>query len=172
MRRLIEGYEGGLGMWKLIGEWGTVYPEKLTGPQLVEKFPAFYGIRRFITAFTRARHLSLCSARSIQCSFEINCNTVLPPMTAPSMSPHQPLYVPLLSPIRATCPTHLTRLYLTTRIILTEEFRPWSSSLCSLLQCAVILSLSVPNIPLNTLFSNTLSLHSPQCGMVSGGDRQ
>jgi len=39
--------------------------EKLTGPQLVKKFPAFYGTRRFITVFTRARHLSLSSARSI-----------------------------------------------------------------------------------------------------------
>ena len=30
------------------------------------KFPAFYGTRRFITAFTRARHLSLSWASSIQ----------------------------------------------------------------------------------------------------------
>ena len=36
-----------------------VLPEKLTGPQLVKTFPAFYGTRRFITAFTRARHLSV-----------------------------------------------------------------------------------------------------------------
>jgi hypothetical protein len=34
-------------------------PEKLTGPQLLKKFPAFYDTRRFITAFTTARHLSL-----------------------------------------------------------------------------------------------------------------
>jgi hypothetical protein len=33
--------------------------EKLTVPQLVKKFPAFYGTRRFITAFTRACDLSL-----------------------------------------------------------------------------------------------------------------
>jgi hypothetical protein len=32
---------------------------KLTGSQLVKKFPAFYGTQRFITVFTRARHLSL-----------------------------------------------------------------------------------------------------------------
>ena len=31
--------------------------ETLTGSQLVKKFPAFYGTRRFITAFTKARHL-------------------------------------------------------------------------------------------------------------------
>jgi len=33
--------------------------EKLTGCQLVKKFPAFYGTRRFITEFTNARHLPL-----------------------------------------------------------------------------------------------------------------
>ena len=33
--------------------------EKLTGSQLVKKFPAFYGTRRYITAFTSARHMSL-----------------------------------------------------------------------------------------------------------------
>ena len=33
--------------------------EKLTGPQLVNKFPMFYTSRKFITAFTSARHLSL-----------------------------------------------------------------------------------------------------------------
>jgi hypothetical protein len=39
--------------------------EKLTGSQLVNKFLALYGTRRFITAFTIARHLSLPWARSI-----------------------------------------------------------------------------------------------------------
>jgi len=33
--------------------------EKLPGFQLVKKFPAFYGTRRFITAVTSARHLYL-----------------------------------------------------------------------------------------------------------------
>ena len=36
------------------------------GSQLIKKFPAFYGTRRFITAFTSARHLSVSCARSIQ----------------------------------------------------------------------------------------------------------
>ena len=40
--------------------------EKLTGFQLLKKFPAFYGTRMFITAFTSARHLSLFWASSIQ----------------------------------------------------------------------------------------------------------
>ena len=43
----------------LLTPWSRVFLEKLTGLQLVKKFPAFYGIRRFITVFTIARHLSL-----------------------------------------------------------------------------------------------------------------
>jgi hypothetical protein len=39
--------------------------EKLTGFQLAKKFPAFYGTRRFITAFTSVRHQSLSWASSI-----------------------------------------------------------------------------------------------------------
>jgi hypothetical protein len=35
----------------------TVLLEKLTGSQLVKKFSVFYGTRRFITAFTTARHI-------------------------------------------------------------------------------------------------------------------
>jgi hypothetical protein len=38
---------------------GRVLLEKPTGSQLVKKFPAFYGTRRFITAFTSAQHLSI-----------------------------------------------------------------------------------------------------------------
>jgi len=43
----------------LLTPWSRVLLEKLTGCQLVKKFPTFYGTRRFITAFTSARHLSL-----------------------------------------------------------------------------------------------------------------
>jgi hypothetical protein len=46
--------------------WSRVLPEKLTRPELLKKFPTFYGTRRFITVYTRARHLSLSWARSIQ----------------------------------------------------------------------------------------------------------
>ena len=46
--------------------WSRVLPEKPKGPQLLKKFPAFYGTRRFITAFTRARHLSLSWTRLTQ----------------------------------------------------------------------------------------------------------
>ena len=50
----------------LTGSSSKILPEKLTVSQLVKKFPQFYGTRRFITAFTRARHLSLSWARKTQ----------------------------------------------------------------------------------------------------------
>ena len=40
--------------------------EKLTGLQLDKKFPAFHGTRRFITALTSVRHLSLSWASPTQ----------------------------------------------------------------------------------------------------------
>jgi hypothetical protein len=50
----------------LLTPWSRALLEKLTGFQLLKKFHAFYGTRRFITAFTSARHLSLSLAKSIQ----------------------------------------------------------------------------------------------------------
>jgi len=43
----------------LLTPLSKVLLEKLAGSQLVKKFPAFYGIQRFITAFTSVCHLSL-----------------------------------------------------------------------------------------------------------------
>jgi hypothetical protein len=43
----------------------TVSPQKLTVPQLVKKFPIFYGTWKFITTFTIALHLSTLFARLI-----------------------------------------------------------------------------------------------------------
>jgi hypothetical protein len=43
----------------LLTSLSRVLIEKLTGLHLVKKFPASYGTRRFITAFTSARHPSL-----------------------------------------------------------------------------------------------------------------
>ena len=43
----------------LLTPWSRVLLDKLTSLQLVKKFPAFYGTRRFLTALTSARHLSL-----------------------------------------------------------------------------------------------------------------
>jgi len=46
--------------------WSRVPLEKLTVSHLVNKFPAFYRTRRFITALTSARHLFLSWASSVQ----------------------------------------------------------------------------------------------------------
>jgi len=43
----------------LLTSWGKVLLEKLIGSQLVTKFSAFYGTRRFITLYTSARQLSV-----------------------------------------------------------------------------------------------------------------
>ena len=49
--------------------WCRVLLEKLTRLQPVKKFPAFYGTRRFITALTSVRHLSLSWASAIQSTY-------------------------------------------------------------------------------------------------------
>jgi len=50
----------------LLTPWCIVLLEKLTGLQVVKKFPAFHGTRNFITALTSVRHLSLSWASPIQ----------------------------------------------------------------------------------------------------------
>ena len=151
--------------------WSRVLLEKLTGFQLVKKFPTFYGTWRFITAFTNARHLSLSRAASIQfipphptswrsiAIFSSRLCLGLPCGLFPSGSPTKTLYTHLLFPIRATCPAHLILLDFITRTILGEEYRSLSSSLCSFLHSPVTLSIPGPYL-LSTLFSNTLSLRS------------
>ena len=139
--------------------------EKPTGLQLVKKFPAFHGTQRFITALTSVRHLSLSWARPIQSIYphptswrsvlilSTHLRLGLPSGLFPSGFPTKTLYIPLSSPIRATCPTHLILLDFITRTILGEEYRSLSSSLCSLLHSPVTPSLLGPNILLNTTFS-------------------
>jgi len=147
----------------LITPWSTVLLEKLTGFQLAKKFPAFCSTRRFITAFTSVRHLSInphfTSWRSILIlSSHLSLNIQI--VSFPHVSPPEPCNIPLLSPIRATWPAHLILLEFITPKILGEEYRSLSSSLCSFLHSLVTSSLVVPNIPLSTLLSNTLSLRS------------
>ena len=74
----------------------------------------------------------------------------LPSGLFPSGFPTKTPCTPLLSPIHATCPTHLILLDFITRTILCEEYRSLSSSLCSFLHSLATSSLLGSNILLNT----------------------
>ena len=146
--------------------------EKLTGLQLVKKFPAFHGTRRFITAITSVRHLSLSSASPIQSIYPhpTSWRSILILSTrlrlgSPQWSfslrfPHQdPIYPPLLTHTRhMPSPSQSSRFYHLQ--ILGEEYKSFSFSLCNLLHSPVTSSFLGPNILLNTMFSNTLSFLS------------
>ena len=156
----------------LLTPWSRVLLEKLASLQLVKKFPAFYGSRRFLTALTSARHLSLSWASPIQFSYpnptswrsililSSYLRLGLPSGLFPSGFPTSTLYTPLPSPIWATCPAHLILLDFVTCTILGDEYRTFSSSLCNFLHSPVTLSLLGPNILLSTPLSNTRSLRS------------
>ena len=70
----------------------------------------------------------------------------LPSGLLPPGIPTKVMYAPLLSPIRATYLAHLILLDLITRMWFGEEYRSWSSSLCSLLRTPVTSSLLGRNI--------------------------
>ena len=113
----------------LLTPWCRVLLEKLTGLQLVKKFPAFHGTRRFI------RNLSLSWASPIQSIYphptswrsililSTHLRLGLSSGLLPSGFPRKTLYNPLSSPIRATCPAHLILLDFITRTILGEEYK-------------------------------------------------
>jgi len=146
--------------------------EKLTGYQLPKKFPEFYATRRFITAVTSARYLSLSWASSIQSipphpiswrsililSFHLSLG--IPSGFLLQVSPTKTLNTPLLSPIRATYPAHLIFVDFITRITLVEQCRTLSSSLRSLLHSPVTKTILGTNFLLSTLFPNTISPRS------------
>ena len=129
----------------LLTPWSRVLLEKLTGFQLIKKFPAFLWNPK--ARYTRIRHQFLSEARSIQS---------MPP---PFLSPHQnPVYASP-SPVRLHAPPiSSSRFYHPKNM--GEEYRSLSSSLYSFIHSPVTSSLLGSNIILNALFSNTLSLRS------------
>jgi hypothetical protein len=131
-----------------------------------QEIPTFYRTRRFITPFTSQPPVRIVSqinpvnaspSRFLKIHFKIVLPSTpksfkrfflsdLPTKTLVHLSTH---------PIRATNLTHLILLELLTRIIrmYDEEYRSWSSSLCSFLHYSTTSSLWGPNMLLNTLFS-------------------
>jgi len=125
--------------------------------------------RSSLTAFTRACHLSLSWARSLQSMptshfLKIHLNIILPPMTrlskwSPSLRfPHQnSVYT---SPLPHTCymprPPHSRFDQINNIWWWPQVMRSWNSSLCSFLHSPVASSIIVPYIFLSTLLSNTL----------------
>ena len=108
----------------LLTPWCSVLLEKLTGLQLVKKFP-FYGTRRFITALTSVRHLSLPWASPIQSTYphptswrsililSTHLRLDLPSGLFPSSFPTKTLYAPLSSPHtrHMPSPSHSSRFH-------------------------------------------------------------
>jgi len=119
----------------LLTAWSRDLLENLTGPQLVKKFPAFYGTRRLIAAFTSTCHLFLSRARSIQSItptshfLQIHLNITLPSTPESSKwslsltSPHKTTVYTFPLPHTCYMPAHLILLDLITRITFGEQYR-------------------------------------------------
>ena len=122
----------------LLTQRSRVLLEKLTGFQLVKKFPAFYGTRRFIIAFPRARQLSLSWASTIQ-----------------SVPPHPTSWRPILilsSHLRLGLPSGLFLSGFLTKTLYTPLFSPYvlHAPLISLFQDCRPKSIILPVVRLFT----------------------
>ena len=165
----------------LLTPCSRVLLEKITDFQLVKKFPVFYGTRKFITAFTSDRHLSLLWASSIQStpqyhtswrSILILSSNLCLGLTSglfPSGFPTKTLYTPLLSPIQATCPAHPIFLDFIILTVWGEEYRSFSSSTRSFLHSHVTSSLLGPNIYKTALYELSLQVAAPLCSWSGYG---
>ena len=126
--------------------------------------------RKPVPTGDRTRALCVTSAHATTCSTAVDSlKSILisshlrlghPKGLFPSGFPTKTLYAFLDCSIRATCPAHLSRLYLRSLIMLGKKYNACSSALCNFLHSPVISSLLAPNIFLSTLFSNTLILCS------------
>ena len=129
----------------MLTPWCRVLLGKLTGLQPVKKFPAFHGSRRLITALTSVRHLSLAWASPIQSIYphptswrsililSTHLRLGLASGIFPSDFPTKTLYTPSPHPYAPHAQAYLIVLDFITCTILGEEYRSFSSPLCSLL---------------------------------------
>ena len=108
----------------LLTPWCRVRLEKLTGLELVKKLPAFHETRRFITALTSVRHLSLSWASPIQSIYphptswrsililSTHLRLGIPSGSFPPVSPPRPYTPPLITHTRhMPSPSHSSRFY-------------------------------------------------------------
>jgi hypothetical protein len=131
----------------LLTPWCRLLFEKLIVTQLVKKFPAFYGTRRFIIVFREARHWIVSWASWIHfapstCLPEVHLNVILPPTPRSSQwsltsGPHNqnPINTsPLPHACHMSCPPHppsfnhpnnIRRRIQAVKFI-TMQFSPWS----------------------------------------------
>ena len=164
----------------LLTPYSTVLLEKANRFSASQEIPLILWNKQFHYCICSARHLSLTRARSIQCmtphpivwrcilTLSSHLYLGLPSGLFHSGLPTKTLYTPLLSPIRATCSSHLILLDLIARKILGEEYRSLSSSLCNFLHSPVTLSLLDPNYsPQHPILKHTRSTFLPECEQPS-----
>ena len=141
--------------------WLTPWSRVVTVLQLAKKFPAFYGTRHFITVFTWSRHWATSFQpmpshhrflRSILL-LSLHLHQRLPGGLPSLGFSTKPLYVFVLSPIRATCSAYLILVESITRMIIGESHKSRGSTLCIFIESSLHhLGL---NIFLGTVFTDT-----------------
>ena len=122
----------------LLTQWCRVLLEKLTGLQLLKKFPAFTRNPKVhhrthkrpppVSILGQPNPVYIPTSNLLEIHPNIHPSTPRSPQWSPSLLfPHQDPIHPLSSPIRATCPAHLILLDFIIRTILGEEYKSFSS---------------------------------------------